>query len=130
MNKEDLLSEITVGQLLREIVHRCHKEAREGNQDRAKELAEIGENISKALNMCDLKPPPKSLSELISVRSNVTIGESGGRPWFRYDYAYELDPKEAWSEMCDVQDDLRELGWEIIDPCIEHDVLSGELQRV
>mgnify|MGYP005854965209 CR=1 FL=1 len=46
--------------------------------------------------------------------------------WLRYD-TDDCDPKEQWSEYCDVQERLQVLGLKLIDPQLEHDCISGDL---
>ncbi len=60
---------------------------------------------------------------------SLSLGEvtqQEGKPWFRYDYD-SCDAKESWSIFIDVQEELRGQGWEIDDPQIEHDCLTGFL---
>ena len=60
---------------------------------------------------------------------SLSLGEvtqQEGKPWFRYDYD-SCDGKESWGIFIDVQEELRGQGWEIDDPQIEHDCLTGFL---
>lgn len=50
----------------------------------------------------------------------------GNTLWLRYDID-DCDPKEQWTEYCDVQERLRTFGLELGDPCVEHDCISGDL---
>lgn len=56
-------------------------------------------------------------------------GTIDGKQYYRYDHE-ELDPKEQWTNFCETQDALREIGYELDDPQLEHDFLSGILVRV
>lgn len=50
--------------------------------------------------------------------------------YFRHDFEeYEENPKGPQDEYHDCQDMLRRIGWEIADPQIEHDCISGKLAR-
>lgn len=51
------------------------------------------------------------------------------RPTFRLDHE-ELDPKEQSTHYYEVQDALRGIGLELIEPQLEHDCLTGILVPV
>ena len=61
------------------------------------------------------------------LRYHITI--QNGDYYFQM-YTEESTPKENWSTYCDVQDELRMYCYEIDDPCIEHDCISGYVKRV
>lgn len=50
--------------------------------------------------------------------------------YFRYDIWPEGTAKENWSLYCEIQDELRTHHVELVDPCIEHDCISGYLKPV
>lgn len=49
--------------------------------------------------------------------------------YLRYDTG-DSTYDDNWSEYCEMQDDLKELGWEITDVYIEHDCISGYLNKI
>lgn len=50
--------------------------------------------------------------------------------FFQMDIFPEKTSKENWSEYCDVQATLREIGFELEDPQVEHDCISGKIVAV
>lgn len=52
-----------------------------------------------------------------------------GRPFYRYDTS-DLTTQENGRTCAEIQERLRAIGWQIDDPCIEHDCISGPLRRV
>jgi hypothetical protein len=46
--------------------------------------------------------------------------------YFRYD-TEDSTQKENWDVYCDIQDTLREYGYILEDPYIEHDCISGNV---
>lgn len=57
------------------------------------------------------------------------VSQIDGKPYYRYDFS-SCDSKEAWEHYTDTYEMLRSIGWEIIDPCVEHDCLTGFLSCV
>lgn len=53
--------------------------------------------------------------------------DNRGELWLRYDID-DCDPKEQWSEYCEVSEGLRRFGLELDDPLTEHDCISGGLR--
>lgn len=54
---------------------------------------------------------------------------NNGVPFFHYYIMPEGDTKGNYSVYTRLQEELRELGWEIVNPYIEHDCVSGELRQ-
>lgn len=73
---------------------------------------------------------PSALTDVLATVEKDWTGATIEGDYFRYDISPEGTEKENWSLYCDIQDDLREYGYEIIDPQIEHDCISGQLHKV
>lgn len=58
------------------------------------------------------------------------IGISNGKLSLRYDIFPEATSKENYSVYLEIQEDLRSIGYELIDPYIEHDCVSGSIVKV
>jgi hypothetical protein len=62
--------------------------------------------------------------------TDSSIDAHEGKLYFRHDVFPEATSKENWTRYCEIQEQLKELGWELIDPYIEHDCVSGQIERV
>ena len=47
--------------------------------------------------------------------------------FFRHD-TDDSDPQEQWDNYCEVVEDLKKIGLELEDPCVEHDCINGTLK--
>ena len=58
------------------------------------------------------------------------IDDSNNHPCLRFDVHPEQTSKENWSVFIDIQSDLREVGFEMREPNIEHDCVSGYIYGI
>lgn len=55
------------------------------------------------------------------------ITRDGEGLYFRRDHYEPENPKDTWDIYLDCQEELKELGLQIDDPCVEHDCVSGNV---
>lgn len=53
---------------------------------------------------------------------------TGGQVWLRYD-TEDSDPKEQWDNYIEVVEVLRELGLVLVEPQVEHDCITGDVEH-
>jgi hypothetical protein len=59
------------------------------------------------------------------------IDDSGHGIYFSYGFEeFENPAKEGFTQMCSIQEELRACGYEILDPYVEHDCISGYLVKL
>jgi hypothetical protein len=71
--------------------------------------------------------PLDKLNEELVYEGIITVEENGD-VYFLYDVYPEGTGKENWSIYCEIQEDLRRCGWELVDSYIEHDAITGYLK--
>lgn len=57
------------------------------------------------------------------------LSKENNNIYLRYDFT-ENENGKSWDEYCSVSEDLRKIGYEFIDPCCEHDCISGYIRRI
>lgn len=49
--------------------------------------------------------------------------------YLRIDFVGELDYKEAFAELCEIREELKEVGYELDDVSCEHDCITGYVRK-
>ncbi len=64
------------------------------------------------------------------VYSGEIIDWGQSQYYFRFDVFPEATAKDNWSVYCQIQDDLRECGWQLDNSYTDHDSVTGYLKKL
>lgn len=68
---------------------------------------------------------------MIQFQDTYLRGSVHADGYFRYDYGWEQDHKEAWSTYEMIREDLKEHDWELNNELtIEHDTITGYISEI
>lgn len=72
-------------------------------------------------------------AEIVELLANTDLARyvsiQEGVAYFRQD-TDDMLAKDQWPEYCDIQDQLGKFKLELVEVCIEHDCISGDIQTI
>ena len=113
------------------------QEQHETIQEQAKRIEEL-EKANKNLLLYGVSVNPYEtkaniVEQIIGLLKGTSLegcceSDVDDNPWVGYDFD-SCDSDKQWDYLCDISDQLREVGLQFNDPQLEHDCLSGNIIR-